>query len=58
MILQLYEGDPVRTAPMISFIGTKLREAESACGYAQFQNYMQETDATVLKQFQDFLACA
>jgi len=52
----VYERDPVRIAPLISFVGTKLREAESACGYAHFQSYMRETDPTVLKQIQDFLA--
>lgn len=53
---QVYERDPVRIAPLIAFVGAKLREAESACGYAHFQNYMRETDPTVLKQIQDFLA--
>ncbi|KAF9534185.1 armadillo-type protein [Crepidotus variabilis] len=51
----LYDQDPVRTAPLVTFIGSHLREAEAVVGPADFQVYMQDTDATVLKQIQDAL---
>ncbi|KAJ3517980.1 hypothetical protein NLJ89_g157 [Agrocybe chaxingu] len=52
----VYEQDPIRTAPLVAFVGSQIREAESLCGPANFQNYMDATDPTVLKQLQDALA--
>ncbi|KAF8974448.1 armadillo-type protein [Flammula alnicola] len=46
----------IRITPLIGFIGTQIRAAESICGPAALQNYLSGTDPTVLKQVQDALA--
>ena len=37
---------------LINFIGNQLREAEAACGPANFQEYLDRTDPTILEQIQ------
>ncbi|KAK2466318.1 hypothetical protein APHAL10511_001960 [Amanita phalloides] len=53
----IYDKDPVRIAPLGSFVANSLREAEAICGPAQFHsNYLAKADPTVLKQIQDEVA--
>lgn len=55
-LYQLYDNDHARVAPLIAYVGAQLREAESICGSAALQNYLNTADPTVLKQVQDALA--
>ncbi|KDR83604.1 hypothetical protein GALMADRAFT_219426 [Galerina marginata CBS 339.88] len=52
----VYDRDPIRATSLIAFVGSQIREAESVCGPANFQIYLNEADPTVLKQIQDVLA--
>jgi len=53
----IYEEDPVRNAPLTSFVANSLREAEALCGPTQFQSiYLAKADPTVLAQIQNDVA--
>ncbi|KAI0677486.1 ARM repeat-containing protein [Trametes maxima] len=53
----VFNNDPVRTTPLIAFIGARLREAEAACGGAQElqSRYLAKAEPLLLKQVWDAL---
>ncbi|KAF9569336.1 ARM repeat-containing protein [Agrocybe pediades] len=52
----LYQRDPIRSIALVPYVAECLREAENACGSANFQHILNRTDPAVLKQIQDAIA--